>query len=175
MRCFFFFPLWLLRSGAWCRWGIGRVGKSSILVWVPPKQKQKQETEWRWFTWEVIPGGRIRRAGGAWEEEKFTWGGVFKVTDVGWTPEKYMECLLEFSPWKTGGWIIYMASWGLPGDSDALSLCSPCACPQANRAPLGLETQTRVRVGSWELSVTATAEVRGVPQASLPLCGNNKS
>ena len=24
-------------------------------------------------------------------------GVVFKVTDVGWTPEKYMECLLEFS------------------------------------------------------------------------------
>lgn len=67
-----------------------------------------------------------------------------------------------------------MASWGLPRDNDALSLYSPCACPQANRAPLVLETQHKARVGSWELSVTAVAEIRGGPQASLPLHSNNK-
>lgn len=67
-----------------------------------------------------------------------------------------------------------MASWGLPRDNDALSLYSPCACPQANRAPLVLETQHKARLGSWELSVTAVAEIREGPQASLLLHSNNK-
>lgn len=48
--------------------------------------------------WEVILGGRSERSGRVREGGQVDVRVMFKIADVGWTSEKYMECLLEPSP-----------------------------------------------------------------------------
>lgn len=101
------------------------------------------------------------------QEDELTWG-VFKVVDIDWTSQKDMECLLESSAWRTGGWSIYSAQVpvGCPGVVVLTACTPPCTCLQAKRVPLVLERQQEVRVSSRELSITAAAEIQGEPEAS---------